>query len=75
MYRYFPKVYTDGYSPSACAGLAILSTRFITAALSLESKRNGGLSDGAVMDVIKNYSKQVEYSEENVEALLDYLED
>lgn len=74
-YRYFPKVYTDGYSPAACAGFAILSVRFITAALCLAQRENGALSLCAVINVIKNYSKQVEYCEENVAALLDCLED
>ena len=73
VYRYMTKAYTDDYSYSACVGFAVLSTRFICASLEL-ARRNAQLDETRVVDVIKNYSKQVEYCEENVIAILNMLE-
>ncbi len=74
LYRYYIRAFDGDHDPSAYVRFAVLSVRFIGLALAYAglSKRHG-LSEGEIVDVICNYSDQIESCEENVEALLKKL--
>ncbi len=74
LYRYYIRAFDGAHDPSAYVSFAVLSVRFIGLALAYArlNKRHG-LSEEEIVDVICNYSDQIESCEENVDALLKKL--
>lgn len=74
IYRYYLKAFDGDYDPSAYVKFAVLSLRFIGLSLAYASLgKQGKLSEVDMIDVICNYSNQIESCEENVDALLKKL--
>lgn len=72
LYRHFLKAYDDG-DVSGKAAFAVLSTRVLMLLGAVHYERHGEFSFDDQVDYARRYSAEVEYSEENLEALFETL--
>ena len=72
LYRHLPGALEDG-DYEGRAAFAVLSYRMIHALCHTHAVLHGAVSIDDLLDVTRQYSAEIEYSDENVEALLDAL--
>jgi lysine-N-methylase len=72
IYRYFVKAMETGCAPAAYVGFALLSTELIALRCCLlEAHKGRALTEEEICTVAADYSNQIEYCTENVEAIVD----
>lgn len=72
LHRHFLKAYDDGDVTSKAA-FAVLSTRVLLALAALHREENGEVTRSDIAEYARMYSAEIEYSDENLDALFDAL--
>lgn len=72
LYRHFLKAYDDGEAAGKAA-FAVLSTRILMLLGAVHYERHGEFTLADQVEYARRYSGEIEYSEENLEALFDAL--
>ena len=72
LYRHVPKALEDG-DPAGKAAFAVLSVRLLFRLGALEYEARGDFTPADQIDLARRYSAEIEYSEENMDALFDRL--
>lgn len=72
LYRHVPEALDDG-DPSTKAAFAVLSCRLLRAAGAVCYAKNGAFSFDDQVELFRMYSGEIEYSEENLDALYNAL--
>lgn len=72
LYRHFLKAYDDGDVTSKAA-FAVLSVRLLTTLGAIRLTLQGSFSTADWIELARMYSAEIEYSEENMDALFDEL--
>lgn len=72
LYRHFLKAYDDG-DVAGKAAFAVLSTRILMLLGAIRYERHGDFSFADQVELVRQYSAEIEYSDENLDALFDAL--
>lgn len=72
LYRYLPAALDDG-DASGKAAFAVLSTRFLRQLGAWQYQKTGRFTRSDQIELVRLYSAEIEYSQENLDALYDEL--
>jgi hypothetical protein len=74
VYRHFSKV-LEGNSASAVVSFCLIGVRLIGAMWHSMARRFGGVGMEAIVEIVRMYSSEVEYSTDNTDALIAVFEE